>query len=533
MPTAAELLRYGRKKEIWMKYCGFLDLNINEFSAIQERLLLEQMTILNNSIMGKKLLNNQKITNIDEFRQIIPLTSYVDYEEHFEKQEDDVLPVKAYLWAHTSGRSGRFKWVPYTQYAYHKLGERVLSGVILAAARHKGDVRIDERDTLVYNTPPRPYISGVALRALAEHFNFRFIPSLDETEEMDFQERIAKGFDAALISGIDVLGSLSVVLVKMGERFAEGAHSTKLSAKLLHPKALVRLLTGYIRSKVERRNLLPKDLWKLKALPCGGMDTSIYRDQIAHYWGIQPYEQYGSTEEGSIATQGWNKKGMTFFPDAAFLEFVPDDEWIKWKSDPDYIPETKLINEVETNKLYEVVITNYYGKPFLRYRMNDIVMFNALQDDETGVNLPQVEFVGRTNDLIDLSGFTGLIDEKMVWQSIVDTDIPFREWTIRKEEIKGRSLLHLYIELEEPVDGEVVCTKVHENLKVLNPFYADYERMINDRPLKVTLLAPNTFQSYTQEMQTAGADLAHLKPPHMNPSKDILNMLLRFNNRSD
>lgn len=527
MTTAAELFRYGRKEEIWMKYCGFLDLNIDEFSAIQERLLLEQISILNNSNIGKELLNHQKVSNIDEFRQLIPITSYADYEKYFDNQKDDGLPIRTYLWAHTSGRSGRFKWVPYTETAYQKLGERVLSGVILAGARYKGDVRIDERDTLVYNTPPRPYISGVALRALAEHFNFRFIPPLDETEGMDFQERIAKGFDAGLISGIDVLGSLSVVLVKMGERFAEGAHSTKLSARLFHPKALLRLISGYIRSKIERRNMLPKDLWKVKALPCGGMDTAIYRDQIAHYWGVEPYEQYGSTEEGSIATQGWNKKGMTFFPDAAFLEFVPDSEWIKWREDPDYIPETKLINEIETNRLYEVVITNYYGKPFIRYRMNDIVMFNALQDEETGVNLPQMEFVGRTNDLIDLSGFTGLIDEKMVWQSIVDTKIPFREWTVRKEEMDGKPLLHLYIELEESVDDDIVCQKVHENLKAVNPFYADYERMINKRPLKVTLLAPDTFQAYMHEMQAAGADMAHLKPPHMNPSEDIMNLLLR------
>ena len=49
--------------------------------------------------------------------------------------------------------------------------------------------------------------------------------------------------------------------------------------------------------------MLPKDLWTLKALPCGGMDTSIYRDRGGGpYWGAVPYEQYGSTEEGAIAT---------------------------------------------------------------------------------------------------------------------------------------------------------------------------------------------------------------------------------------
>lgn len=528
MPTVTELLRHGQKSEIWSKYCGFLNLSIDEFMQIQERLLVEQIQLVAESPLGTMLFKGKEPHSIEEFRQIAPITTYEDYEPYFAAQQEDILPQKAYLWAHTSGRSGRPKWIPYTKYAYQRLGERVLAGVILSMARSKGDVRLEEGDTLVYNVPPRPYISGVSLQALAEVFDFHFIPDLDITEGLSFQERIAIGFDTSLITGIDVLGSLSVVLVKMGERFAAGAQSTKFSKTLLHPKALLRMVRGILRSKVAGRKLLPKDLWQIKGMPCGGMDTAIYREKIAYYWGVTPYEQYGSTEEGAIATQAWNKKGLTFFPDAAFLEFIPEEEWVKWRQNSAFIPKTVLMNEVLPGKRYEVVITNFFGKPLVRYRTHDLIRFEALEDSETGIKLPQMIFAGRSSDFIDLAGFTGLIDEKMIWQAILNAGIRFEEWTIRKETLGDNPFLHLYLELVEQVDCETARNRIDEQIKALNSFYADYAAMIESQPLRVTLLASGTFQLYAKEMQAKGVDLAHLKPAHMNVSDEVIGTLTQL-----
>jgi phenylacetate-coenzyme A ligase PaaK-like adenylate-forming protein len=526
--NANELLKAGRRDEVWTKYCGFLDLDLSGFMEIQRRLLMEQVNFLLGSdcAITRKFIEGGPIESVADFRKAVPVTTYEDYEEFLAEQRDEVLPRKPIVWAHTSGRSGKMKWVPYTKEAYESLGERVLAGVILSAARWKGDVRIDSRDTLVYNTPPRPYISGVTLRALADHFDFDFIPPLDETEGMDFQERIARGFDVGLVTGIDILGSLAVVLVKMGQRFAEGARTTKLSAHMLHPKALFRMVRGWLRAKLEGRAMLPKDLWRLKSIPSGGMDTSIYREKIEYYWGVAPFEQYGSTEEGAIATQAWNKKGMTFFPDAAFLEFLPEEEWAKIRLDPAYIPQTRLLDEVEPGKRYELVISNFFGKPLLRYRMHDVVKFTALEDSETGVKLPQMVFVGRSSDFIDLAGYTGLLDEKLVWQSILDTEIAYEEWAVRKEMIDEKVVLHLYIETVERVPAETIRERVNANLKAANKSYADYEKLIEDSPIIVSVIERGSFGAFMKEKAARGADMAHLKPPHMNPSDEDVRLLL-------
>lgn len=528
LSTAIQLLRQGRKSQIWTKYCGFLDLNPTEFMSIQERLLLEQIELISKTDVGKKFLGDRLPASASEFIRVVPLTRYEDYEETFDQQRTNLKYQGAYLWAHTSGRSGRFKWIPYTRDAYLRLGERILSGIILASARERGDVRLREGDVLVYNTPPRPYISGVILRALGEQFPLRFVPPLEETEEMDFQERIEKGFEIGLETGIDILGSISVVLVKMGERFTEGARTIKLDRRMMRPKVLYRLVRGYLRSRLQGRPLLPKDLWTIKALYCGGMDTVIYREQIAYYWGVIPFEQYGSTEEGPIATQAWNKKGMTFFPDACFLEFIPEEEWLRNRSDSEYEPKTVTLDRVESNKKYEIVITSFYGKPLMRYRTSDIVMFTDLQDKEIGINLPQMAFVARSEDLIDLAGFSGLIDEKMVWQSIIKTKIEYNEWAIRKEVEDGQPVLHLYIETKNLMNPEEVRKRVHESLKEMNPFYADYEGFIQKKTLEVTVLAAGTFSAYQVEKASSGADLAHLKPAHMNASDEVIDQLIRL-----
>jgi hypothetical protein len=524
MPTATQLLRSGRKDLFWTKYCGFLDLSVDEFMHIQERLLLEQMRLILNNPVGHYFFGERAPRSLEEFRWKVPITTYDNYEQFFDR-EDREYPDTC-LWAHTSGRSGKYKWVPYTRRAYQKLGERVFSGIVLAMARERGEVRLEEGDVLVANTPPRPYVSGITIQSLGEEFNFRFIPSLDETEQMDFQTRIEMGFNVGMRTGIDILGSMSAVLVKMGERFASGAQSGKFSPAMLHPQTLTRMIRGYMRSKMAGRPMLPRDLWQLKALPCGGADTAIYRDKITYYWGVEPYEMYGSTEEGSIATQSWNKKDMTFYPDAAFYEFIPEEEWIQWQKNPFYVPKTVLLNEVVPNKRYELVITNFYGKPLLRYRTYDIIQFTSLEDRDAGIHLPQMAFASRAMDFIDLAGWTGLIDERMVWQAIVNTGIKYIDWSIRKESMENTPYLRLYIELINQHDSDIIRQKVHDALKDLNPFYADYENMIDKPALEVTLLNPGTFQKYMQEKHKAGADLAHLKPAHMNAPEEVIQMLL-------
>jgi hypothetical protein len=67
--------------------------------------------------------------------------------------------------------------------------------------------------------------------------------------------------------------------------------------------------------------------------------------------------------------------------------------------------------------------------------------------------------------------------------------------------------------------------KVDTDSYTTSQAHDDLANMINLK-VEVTLVPPGTFASYTARRQAEGADLAHLKPPHINPSNEVLSFLL-------
>ncbi|MBD3375990.1 GH3 auxin-responsive promoter [candidate division KSB1 bacterium] len=513
-------------EELWNSYCTFLDLNLADFMDIQLGLFKENLPLLTGSKIGKKIIGQSLPRSLEEFRQSVPTTTYSDYAALLTQKDESCLPAPVHCWAHTSGRSGTFKWIPITRKAYETMGKRALASLFLSTIEKDRQITLRPHDVAVYNTPPPPYLSGIIGQAVSDEFPLRVIPPFEVSKTLSFHERIEQGFKTALISRLDILGSIAVVLAKMGEHFAKGTQKKAFSWIYFHPVAMARILRAMIRCRREQRPMLPKDLWTVKGIPTGGTDTAIYRDKLKEAWGVDPLEIYGSTEGGTVATQTWNRNGMIFFPDMVFLEFVPESEWQRWNEDSGYIPKTHLLNEVELGTRYEILYTSLHGQPLMRYRINDVIRFTRFQDEEANVALPHFEFISRTHDFIDLAGFTGLIDEKTVWKAIENSQIPYIDWTIRKESHRGDAVLHLYIEPTRDIKSGEIERAVHKELALLNPFYADYAAMICSDSLRVTVLKKGAFMNYIREKQAQGADLAHLKPAHMNPTDSELNVLL-------
>ena len=51
-----------------------------------------------------------------------------------------------------------------------------------------------------------------------------------------------------------------------------------------------------------------------------------------------------------MGTETWTRKGMYFFPDTAFYEFITEKDMIRNYEDPSYIPPTYLMDEVRREK---------------------------------------------------------------------------------------------------------------------------------------------------------------------------------------
>ncbi|MDO9088293.1 MAG: GH3 auxin-responsive promoter family protein [Anaerolineaceae bacterium] len=528
MTTTKELMQQGKKAEIWTKHCGHLDLNIDEFMEIQERLLFEQIGYLKNSVIGKALLGETIPTTIEEFCNLIPLTTYKDYDPFLKDQNSDVLPFEPFGWARTSGRSGEYpwKWAPYTKQMYDQLGNGSLSAILMSAATQRGEVMIDPHNVLLLGTAPRPYMSGYLSLSVEDQSGFRFVPPLAGGETMEFAERINSGFKQGMITGLDYFYGLASILAKIGERFESGGGSGKFSPAMLRPNVLFRLIKGMINAKVGKRNMLPKDIWKMKGVLTGGTDTDIFRKKIEYYWGKQPLEGYACTEGGIFAFQSWSYKGMTLLPDSNFYEFIPYDEHIKSRIDKTYTPKTLLFRDLVPG-IYEMVFTNLLGGVFTRYRIGDLIEVVSMRDDEININLPQIRFYSRCDDIIDLAGLIRLT-EKAIWLVIEATGIKYIDWIARKEEKEGKPILHLYLEL--PEGATTPMNEIEESLRVnfraMNNEFADFEKMLGMENFVVTRIKDGAFAKYIEEQRAAGADLAHLKPAHMQVPEKVIKRLL-------
>lgn len=529
MAKIAELLRQGRHEEVWRRCCGFIDLSLEDFMKIQKRLLLEQLALLGKCELGSHIMNGLGPRSVEEFREQVPLTTYADYTPYLLKRRKDVLPEKPILWQHTSGRSGEypFKWVPVTNRQYHAMGPALFSSLIFSSCKQKGDITLKEHDKYLYALAPPPYLSGVGGRRVDEERLLDFLPPLDAAEKMEFADRVQQGFKLALFEGMDIFGGIASVLVAIGERFSQGNGNIDIKPFLRKPKALFRLIKGFAKSKLAHRPMLPKDVWSLKGVVGGGTDTAVFRDKIKEMWGRYPLNIYAFTEALVIAVQTWDYQGMTFLPHLNFLEFIPEKESIKSRADPTYQPKTVLLDEVRAGENYELVITNFLGGALVRYRNGDMIRITSLRNEQLNIDIPQMEFHSRVDDLIDIAGFTRLT-ERIIWQAIERSGVACKDWTVRKEVKEKTQKLHIYLELKENGyrQEEDIALAIHQQLQQLDSDYANLESFLGVRALEVTLLPDDAFQAYRLRQQAAGADLGRLKIPHINPSDSMLDFLI-------
>jgi len=531
MPRAVELLQQGRNEELWQMCCGFLHLNLEQFMTIQKRLLLEQIELLNRCALGNKIMRGARPETIEEFREQVPLTTYADYCPELIEKREGILPVRPAFWVRTSGKSGEYhcKWVPITPAYSHEMSVVMYGIGILSSCREWGDLSsLSERPKLVYTVAPRPYTSGAMASMLEQQTTVDYLPPMEEAEDVDFEERIKLGFEQSLSQGLDYFFGLSLVLVAVGNKFSQSSEKADIRPFLSQPKALLRLAKGLVKSKLAGRPMLPRDLWSVKGIMSGGLDSGVYRDKIKELWGRYPLDVYAGTEGGIIATQTWDYDGMTFIPNLNFLEFIPEKEHFKWQLDHSYQPRTVLLDEVKAGENYEIVITNFHGGAMVRYRPGDMVRITSLRNEKLGIDIPQMAFVGRADDLLDF-GVTRLT-EKVIWQAIENTGIPYEDWVARKE-VGEKMTLHLFIELKDGhrVSEAEIGAAVEEQLKQLDSSFvathSDVGSYLDFSP-EITLLPKGAFANYISQRRAEGAELAHLKPPHINPSDKLLSLLL-------
>ncbi len=520
-------------EDLWQEYCGFLDLDLENYMHIQNRLMMEQISVWSKSELGKRILKGKQPQTIEEFRRMLPLTTYVDYAQQLLQKRAELLPDTPVLWIETTWEGGKHpvKVAPYTKSMLDTYRSNVVAIFMLATSNGRGSFNIRPNDRMLYGLAPLPYATGLLPLLLDAEVKLQFLPPVKSAEKMSFGERNRKGFELGSQEGIDLFFGLSSVANFIGQSFSSMSSSgAKKNIMKYTPKMIMRYLAAKYRSKKNGIPIKPKDLFKLKGFVCAGTDSKFYKKSLEDLWGCRPLEIAAGTEPTCIATEAWDRDGLYFFPDACFYEFIPENEMLLNIEDHSYVPKTYLMDEVIANQNYEIVLTVLKGGAFARYRVGDIYRCLSTDKGNEEIKLPRFEFVDRVPTVIDIAGFTR-ITENSIKDVIQLSGLGIYDWIANKEYNDDNTpYLHLYVELNQTaIESSAVSKKILvEHLSVYFKYsdsdYHDLKRLLGIEPLEVTILTSGIFDLYKM----------HNKNPlrRMNPSKHEMMEFLKVQNKS-
>lgn len=523
-------LKSMSQEEIWQEYCGFLDLTMEEYMQIQNRLMEEQIFLWSRCALGQRFLQGKEIHSIDEFRRMIPLTTYEDYADVLLPKQGNMLPDDPIIWIQTTWEGGRhpIKVAPYTKSMLDTYRNNVLACMILSTTETKGKFDVTVKDTFLYGLAPLPYATGLFPLALNDEINIEFLPSVKEAVQMSFSERNKKGFKLGLSKGIDFFFGLGSVAYFVSQSLSElsksGGSGKSGGLSSLSVPMLMRLAKAKYRCSKENREMLPKDLFNLKGFMVAGTDNNSYKDDLERLWGVRPMELFAGTEPSCIGTETWTRNGMYFFPDTCFYEFIPEQEMERSFVEPGYQPKTYLMNEVIPGEKYELVITVLKGGAFARYRVGDVYQCVGLENPVDGTRIPRFHYIDRIPTIIDIAGFTR-ISENSIQNVISLSGLQIVDWVAAKEyNHEKRPLLHLYVEIEAQSLASLALSKeiLREHLSVYFKYvdqdYKDLKRILDVDPLEITILRCGTFAAYQRQ---SGKTLRKINPS----AYDIMGLL--------
>ncbi len=364
-----------------------------------------------------------EITNIETFRQNVPLTTYDDYkpliDRIVERGEQDLtrsFPVSQF--SLTSGTTGVAKYIP----GAHKLpsldfllpsgGKKILHLVNISDKKNETPFGMPIQGISVrvvrYMIEARPnnYVVPLEACCVTPLSLALYIQLLLGLKEPNIEE-ISSVFIPIVINAVMILKSRWKEIV---QDIRSGKLALTLPLSDEKRDALERILGGQDPSRADTlqkifeqaEHVLFRDIlalvWpKLRLIKClcsGNM--SCFVPTLKHYCGpnihISSY-WFGCTEVDAIGIPAKPLEEVSLFRLAPnnFYEFIP----IELSHDRN--PQTLLSHEVEKGKVYELIVTSVSG--WYRYRFGDYV--EIIEQTEDG---PLFDFNGREKMTLKLGG---------------------------------------------------------------------------------------------------------------------------------
>lgn len=511
----------------------------------QEKLLMKLMRDNKSTVYGKAN-NFDKVHSIEDYQNIVPLSTYADYEDYVHRMangEKGLITNRIiHRYTESSGSTGRSKLVPLSAWAEWVCQCFSFSAPVGCAVKYfrsKGRFLPPQRGLLTAEIGSRKLPCGktvsclssiplLNLKPIVKFFTCSPKEVMFPREGVDMDMHYVKLRFALPDEDISYLGTIFITtlesmlfyLEENWELICDDIEKGTIDESIRMPDDIRASLTKKLKPNPKRAEQLraefrkgfdvspivpriwPKCEWMY------GMGTgalSLYAKKLRRYIGDEMpihYLGYAATEALMAVPIELNSFEYVILPQNGFFEFRPVD------APDDFKPLT--IKDVEVGKEYELILTNMSG--FYRYRIEDVVKVTGFYHES-----PKVTFCYRLNQIANISGekvnqmafdeIVGNLSDKLGELFVGYSLYPDRTTS------PGHYVLLLESTVEHTTADEEEYGRIFEDIFCKGN--VSVEPLIKSGALghcEVKFLKSGTYDAYRQVLKDRGANLNQVKP---------------------
>ncbi|AFA49368.1 GH3 auxin-responsive promoter family protein [Acetobacterium woodii] len=506
--------------------------------SVNKQLLFSMLKKNADTEYGKRYCFNE-ITTIEDYQKKVPFSIYDDYAPYIERMiagEEKLLtndPIVHY--ALTSGSVDNPKKIPVSEQTVKLYREYATQFSFAIIARALGEKWKKGRGLnlmeVKFETLPNGLFAGsISGRGVYSIKNLLFLmfsspkEIVFPTEIMDtkyahlrfaLMDRNLSYIVSAFMTGVS---DLMKYLENNWELIVEDIKKGTIDPDIKMPDEVKQQLLRQIKPNPKRAAELRREFEKgfdtpiikriwpefafVHAIGSGGF--SVYTDKMRHYLGDIPiyFSVYAASESIMAICNEMESQEFVLIPDSAFYEFIPVGQ--------EDSQETLTMEQLETGKDYEIVLTNTSG--FYRYRIKDVVRVVGWYK-----NCPKIQFVYRLNQMVSIAG-EKTTEESVSWavkEFAKEVGCELVDYSVYADVAVSPGRYVIFIETEKPLAPnryDELRNVIEEKLGIANPSIRSKVKSGVLSPSEIAFVQEETYALYRDLMIMRGISGNQLKP---------------------
>ncbi|GGW57170.1 GH3 auxin-responsive promoter [Winogradskyella epiphytica] len=446
--------------------------------------------------------NFDAITSYEDFQANVPIRDYEDLKPYVERvvagEKDILWKGKPIYFAKTSGTTSGAKYIPITKESMPTHVEAARNAILMYINETGNSSFVDGKMIFLQGSPILEEKNGIKLGRLSG-IVAHYVPKYLQKNRMP---------------------SLETNCIDDWETKVEAIVEETINEDMTIISGIPSWVQMYFEKLIEKSGKNVGELFKnFNLFIFGGVNYEPYRAKFENLIGrkVDSIELYPASEGFFAFQDKQNEKGMLLqLNSGIFYEFIEADKFF------DENPKRLTIAEVKLGVNYVMIISTTAG--LWAYNIGDTVEFTSLEPYRIIVS-------GRIKHFISAFGehVIGKEVEQALKEASANTSIYVNEFTVAPQinPSEGLPYHEWLIEFEnEPESEEELIAALEKSLQRQNSYYLDLIKGKVLRPLKITRIKKDGFQTYMKSIGKLGGQN---KIPRLSNDRKIADSLHKLN----